>query len=196
MVAGSGVGGDPLVRDAARLADGDLLLLVREGSPTAWEELVERYQTLAYSVALAAELQPEEALDVARHAFMAVLEAECTLGSGESVVSWLTTVVRREAWRVRRSRDRAWPVAGPVHGREPAGAFSSIDWEVQISLHDALHRLGNPCRGLIEALYFDPAEPSYSEIARRLDRAVGSIGPLRGRCLGRLRRLMGDTEWQ
>jgi DNA-directed RNA polymerase specialized sigma24 family protein len=57
-------------------------------------------------------------------------------------------------------------------------------------VHDALSRLPNPCRDLLGALYFDPSDPSYAVIAARLERSVGSIGPLRGRCLERLRELM------
>ena len=37
------------------------------------------------------------------------------------------------------------------------------------------------------ALFGDSAS-SYEEIAERLDVPVGSIGPIRGRCLARLRR--------
>src|SRR5580658_4394792 len=42
------------------------------------------------------------------------------------------------------------------------------------------------------ALYFDPAEPSYAQVARRLGRSAGGIGPMRARCLQRLRALLGE----
>jgi hypothetical protein len=42
------------------------------------------------------------------------------------------------------------------------------------------------------ALYFDPAEPSYAQAARRLGRSAGGIGPMRARCLQRLRALLGE----
>ena len=196
MATAAGVGDDPLVQDPALLPDADLLVLVRDGSAAAWEEIVDRYQTLTYSAALAAELRPEEAVDATQSAFLALLESRTALRSDDCVASWLVTVVRRQAWRVRRVRDRELPVAELAAERDRAVPAPSVDWDVQISLHDALQRLGSPCRDLLEALYFDPAEPSYSEIARRLGRAVGSIGPLRGRCLERLRRLMGDAQWQ
>ncbi len=37
-----------------------------------------------------------------------------------------------------------------------------------------------------------PDEPSYAEIATRMGRSIGGIGPLRGRCLERLRGMIGD----
>ena len=66
-------------------------------------------------------------------------------------------------------------------------------WEQQASLHTALLRLGEPCRELLVALYLDPAEPSYADIAHRLGRAIGGLGALRARCLARLRSIMDDA---
>ena len=47
---------------------------------------------------------------------------------------------------------------------------------------------------LLLALYFDPAAPSYSEIAERMGRAIGGIGPMRARCLERLRCLVEEDD--
>lgn len=43
------------------------------------------------------------------------------------------------------------------------------------------------CQRLLALLVEDPPVP-YAEISSRLGIAVGSIGPMRGRCLDRLRR--------
>jgi hypothetical protein len=43
------------------------------------------------------------------------------------------------------------------------------------------------------ALYFQPERPSYAEVARRLGRPVGSIGPSRARCLKKLRQVLGEA---
>ena len=68
------------------------------------------------------------------------------------------------------------------------------DWATLTTLHDALSELGGTCRELLLALYFDPEEPSYAEIAERFGRAIGGIGPLRGRCLERLRAIMSEEQ--
>ena len=45
-----------------------------------------------------------------------------------------------------------------------------------------------PRHRLLMRALFDDAAGSYHEIARDLDMPVGSIGPIRGRCLTQLRR--------
>ena len=52
--------------------------------------------------------------------------------------------------------------------------------------------IGESCRELLFALYFDPKQPSYAEVAARLGMAVGSVGPTRIRCLERLRRVLDE----
>lgn len=75
------------------------------------------------------------------------------------------------------------PVADDIH-----------DWEQVVSVQSAMARLDTSCRDLLTALYFDPETPTYAEIARRLGRAVGGIGPLRSRCLERLRSLLDEES--
>ena len=50
----------------------------------------------------------------------------------------------------------------------------------------ALSGLGDRDRDMMLALFSD-APPSYTELAAMLDMPVGSIGPIRGRCLAKLR---------
>src|SRR4051812_30738661 len=59
-------------------------------------------------------------------------------------------------------------------------------WERRQQVQVALTELGGQCEKLLRALFFADGEPSYSEIAERLGMAVGSIGPVRGRCLKKL----------
>ena len=61
-------------------------------------------------------------------------------------------------------------------------------------MHESLNRLGGRCRQLLLALYFDPAEPSYAEVAARLNMPVGSIGPTRARCLAKLKTLLEEES--
>jgi hypothetical protein len=69
-----------------------------------------------------------------------------------------------------------------------------VDWDTSVSVHAALAELGGNCRELLFALYFDPAEPSYAQLARRFGRSIGGIGPMRGRCLERLRLLLEQLD--
>jgi DNA-directed RNA polymerase specialized sigma24 family protein len=65
-------------------------------------------------------------------------------------------------------------------------------WELTEWLDYGLSLVGKPCRDLLSALYLDPKQPSYAEVATRLGMAVGSVGPTRIRCLNRLRRVLGE----
>ena len=44
----------------------------------------------------------------------------------------------------------------------------------------------------LRLLYFDPSIPSYADVAATLSMPIGSIGPLRARCLKKLRKILVD----
>jgi DNA-directed RNA polymerase specialized sigma24 family protein len=71
-------------------------------------------------------------------------------------------------------------------------ADSIEHWELSEWLEAGLSKLGEPCRELLRSLYFQPEQSSYAEVAERLGRPVGSIGPSRARCLKRLRQVLGE----
>jgi RNA polymerase sigma factor (sigma-70 family) len=80
----------------------------------------------------------------------------------------------------------------PLSGRILWGSEADwIDrWEKLEWIQNGLMHLQGRCRELLTLLYFDPHEPSYDEIAQRLEIKVGSIGPTRARCLERLKTFM------
>jgi DNA-directed RNA polymerase specialized sigma24 family protein len=59
--------------------------------------------------------------------------------------------------------------------------------EQHAALREAFSHLPPRCQRLIALLIEDPPLP-YAEISARLGLPAGSIGPIRGRCLDRLRR--------
>ena len=94
-------------------------------------------------------------------------------------------------------------------GDEPGGAAAgwAADWEPadeaggperqldelqQLhAVRQAMDRLDARCRDLLALLFRDEDEHvGYDEVARRMAMPVGSIGPTRNRCLGKLRRLV------
>lgn len=170
-------------------ADSDLLRRCRKGDAEAWETLVGRYERLVFSVALRNGVSWEDAADVTQTTFVALLDAIDLLRDDERLTSWLMTVARRQAWRSRR---RAEPRTHLLD-RPSASADPIEDWERLTWLHAGLHQLGEPCSALLTALYLDADSPSYATIAPRLNRAVGSIGPLRARCLARLRAILEEA---
>jgi RNA polymerase sigma factor (sigma-70 family) len=187
-----GDGPDPPIRalrgERAALSDLELLNACRAGDQDAWALLVERYQRLVFSVALRNGVGREEAADITQMTFVALLESIGKLRDEQRLASWLMSVARRLAWRQRRRSQRERRLI--EQATWPEDPFAA--WERIALLHDGLQRLGPACRDLLLALYFDPTAPTYAAVAERLGRRVGGIGPMRARCLQRLRALLGE----
>lgn len=188
--AGVGVDTGELGIDVEAIPDAELLCGCREGRAESWDLLTHRYERLIYGIAIHSGLQPADAADVVQTTFVALLKAD-GLRDSERVGPWLATVARRASWQVstRQSRETSTAQAQALDL-----AAGPPPWEDAMVLHDALLRLDEPCRSLLIALYFDPDRPSYQQIAERLDRSPGGIGPLRGRCLERMRILLSPIE--
>ena len=71
-----------------------------------------------------------------------------------------------------------------------AAANSGASWERVEWLNQGLTLLDPRCRELLLRLYFSEDQPAYELVAAELGLRVGSIGPIRGRCLERLRSLL------
>ncbi|WP_183095909.1 RNA polymerase sigma factor [Nocardioides stalactiti] len=177
-------------RSDATVSDHDLLRRCRRRDSEAWNELVRRYERLVYTVALRNGLSADDAADVTQSTFVALVDSLDRIRDDEKLASWLMTVARRQAWRSRNLSRRTTPLE--TTPEESVDPFA--DWASVAALHDALATLGGPCRDLLVALYFEKEEPSYAEIARRLGRSIGGIGPLRGRCLDKLRVILQDES--
>lgn len=173
----------------------ELLAACRDGDVEAWDEVVDRYERLVFAVAAREGLSTDDAADVTQTTFEALLAQLDRIRDDAQIASWLMTVARRQAWRVRTDRSRWVPdetttadEAGP--GEDPVADHHTLLW-----VYQGLAELDRPCRRLLTALYFDPGTPSYAEVAAWLGRPVGSIGPTRARCLRRLRDILGEVNW-
>jgi RNA polymerase sigma factor (sigma-70 family) len=183
------------------MSDTDRMLIIacRRGDERAWEDLITRYERLVFSIARRHGLSPDDATDVTQKVFIILLQSMDRLSDDVNLGGWLTTVTRRHSWRAMARLGRELP------GEKEDIAESTIllghqvsdpidRWETLQTVHDALNHLGKHCRQLLLALYFDPTEPPYAEVARRLNMPVGSIGPTRARCLTKLKALLEEES--
>lgn len=164
-----------------------LVLACRLGDQGAWDAIVDRYERLVWAVALGEGLNADQAADVAQECFGALVRSLDDLAEPERVGSWLMTVARRQSWQLRNAL--AQPHA-EITDRDNVADDNTAELAHALWVYEAVERLDDPCRTLVQALFFDPDEPSYSEVAVRLGRPLGSIGPLRARCLERLRSIL------
>ncbi|MFB6564941.1 sigma-70 family RNA polymerase sigma factor, partial [Streptomyces sp. NPDC056400] len=84
----------------------------------------------------------------------------------------------------------------PVGGNAPAAAAPAaepedalLNGEENRALRSAVARLPGRCPELMKAL-LSPRDLTYREIAGELGISQGSLGPVRSRCLGCLRRML------
>jgi RNA polymerase sigma factor (sigma-70 family) len=179
-----------IAADHSGSTDHQLLRRCAAGDERAWDQVVERYERLVFSVALKNGVSREDAADITQLTFVALLDSIEVLREDGSLPSWLMTVARRQAWRVRRRTHREQPLPA----EEIQLGATEEDYERVAVVHGALARLGTRCRLLLYALFFDPDDPPYADIADRLECAVGSIGPQRARCLHRMRALLQEES--
>jgi RNA polymerase sigma factor (sigma-70 family) len=156
----------------------------RGGDALAWNEIVDRYERLVYAIPLNEGLTSEEAADVAQETFATLIAGLDQISRPDRLGSWLMTVARRLTWRARHHKSRHSVDVESVEVGVDAEHDGHID---ALWVYEAVQDLSDPCRSLVVSLFFDPAEPSYAEIAVKLGRPLGSVGPLRARCLDRLK---------
>jgi len=173
-----------------------LLDACRRGDPAAWDAVLDRYERLVYAIASREGLSTEDAADVTQTTFEALLAQLDRIRDDTQIASWLMTVARRQAWRVRNDRNRQMPDEATTVDDSVGTTDPLADHHTTLWVYEGLSELDSPCRDLITALYFDPGTPSYAEVASRLGRPVGSIGPTRARCLQRLRIILQEDDEQ
>jgi len=188
---GSPAGPGPAVNDGRSITD--LVTRARNGDQRAWDGLVERYAPLVWSICHRYELSRADADDVHQTVWLQLVSQLGKIRDPAAVPGWLATTTRRECVRLRRA---AW---GPHAAEYVPDAEAIPDQQADVAeqellvaerhaaLREALARLPPGCQRLIGKLIEDPPL-TYAQIAASLGVPIGSIGPLRGRCLDRLRR--------
>jgi RNA polymerase sigma factor (sigma-70 family) len=165
----------------------------REGRVEAWRRLLEKYERLVFSVPRKYGLSTDDAADITQLTFTILVQSMDKLPEDSKLGGWLTTVARRHTWRLLERNRRQGIGRHAVLDENVTGGTEPIEgWELGEWLHQGLSMIGRSCRNLLFALYLDPSQPSYAEVAERLGMAVGSVGPTRIRCLERLRRVLDE----
>lgn len=173
------------------------------GDWAALEPLVEAVTPLLWHTARAQGADAAAAQDAVQTAWLRLVEHSTRIEDPRSVLKWLITTTRREAWATtRRSRRTtpvdAWdePLPGDGPGRapeQPEAAAERAETGSLVWAHVA--RLSPRCQKLLRIIAF-VERPDYVAVGAALDMPVGSIGPTRGRCLGKLRASLElDPAW-
>src|SRR5215831_4896851 len=149
-----------------------------------WKELINRYQRLIYSVARSFCPLPEDTADLFQNVCLELHRSLHRLRNEQSLSAWLITVTRRQAFAVLRSRRQEVP----LEDFEPVADADLELLKTEFELERAIGQLPQRCERLLRLLYYDIDEPSYTDIAQKMGMPVASIGPMRARCLEKLKR--------
>jgi RNA polymerase sigma factor (sigma-70 family) len=170
-----------------------LVARVGDGDQGAWDELVERYSPLVWSICQRFRLSRQDIDDVGQNVWLLLVENIGSLREAAALPGWLATTTKREALRILRAAQRHDHADLPPDGqlpRDPDAATIEQDIvaaERDAALRAAFAELSPSCHELLSMLIGDPPL-AYAHVSAKLGIPVGSIGPTRARCLGRLRR--------
>ncbi len=191
----TGAGADANPDAGVAASDAALVHSAQTGDPRAWRLLVDRYAGLVYSVPRRHRLTNEQCDDVFQMTFTSLWRNLDRLRDVVTLPKWLITTAYRESLRVRRvnAGGAMDPSDDTPSAAEPPGHELARS-ERQHALHLALTRLGGKCEPLLRALFLDPRQPNYQAISQLLGMPVGSIGPVRARCLRKLLDLLREID--
>lgn len=174
-----------------------LLEAAGRGDQSAWNSIVDRYQSLLWSIARSYRLSDSDAQDVIQTTWLRLVEHLTQLRNAEALAGWLATTVRRECLKSFRRKGRESTSNGEEWGElpDPGPAIDDalLADERDAALWRALQSLSDRCQRLLRVLMASPP-PSYGAVAAALEMPIGSIGPTRQRCLERLRAVVDDDD--
>ncbi len=172
-------------------------LLADDTDPRAWDQLVERYAGLVWSVARSFRLDDATAADVTQQAWLSLVEHRHDVRDPERLGGWLATTTRRAAIRAVHRRDAERPsesVGAELDAHEPFGDIGAEleEAETRAEVRRAFGLLPESCQLLLRLCLVEP-RIEYVVIAELVGRPVGSLGPTRRRCLDRLRTRLSES---
>jgi RNA polymerase sigma factor (sigma-70 family) len=174
----------------------------RDADPSAMPRLVDEVTPLLWAIARQQGLDHQSAEDVVQNTWLKLVEHASSIADPQSVLKWLITTTKRDAWHLRSRGHREEPAThADVRDVEPDLTAPSPEREVLADadhrlVRDHFSRLPERCRALLRAIAFAD-RPDYAGVAEALGMPIGSIGPTRGRCLAKLRAsLTSDPRWE
>lgn len=173
-------------------------VLVREcraGNQLAWAALVEKYQRLVYSMPARFRLPPEDAADIFQSVWADLHRDLHRLEQANAIRGWLITAATRRCLLAKKRHQKMLTHTGldsDIAGTTVDIATIQTELVREQQIREAIAALPERCRRIVEMLFYEQPPRPYSEVARELGLAEGSIGFIRGRCLKQLKVLLTE----
>src|ERR1700733_6493131 len=166
---------------AERLADGELMPLIGEKDPEAFEVFYDRHGGVAYSLACRSVGEKAAAEDVTQEAFISIWKSGARFDRARgSVRSWMLSIVRNRAIDALRSRAGKAPKLTfddeailEQRAAEELTEEEAMRHETASEIRGALGELPGEQSKVIELAYFGGF--SQSEISRMLGGPLGTV---------------------
>jgi RNA polymerase sigma factor (sigma-70 family) len=168
-----------------------LVALCREGDQRAWNQLVDRYSSYVYAIAVRGfRLDEHDAEDLFQEVFARTYERLGQLRDPGAVRAWIGQLARRLALdRLRGGRAQV----GLEQVPEPKAADDALaEIDAALSVQQMLAQLPEPFREMLDR-FFARGE-SYRQIAAELDLPSGTIASRVSRGLEKLRVLLEEED--
>jgi RNA polymerase sigma-70 factor (ECF subfamily) len=179
------------------LDDAELVARAQRGDAAAYEELVTRYQGIAFRTAYVLAGSAADAEEAAQDGFLKAFRALGRFRTGAPFKPWLLEIVGNEARNRRRSAGRRERLTlraateGPSGGAAPSPEAALVAAEQRRQLLDAVEALREDDRLVISCRYF--LELTEEETAAALGIARGTVKSRLSRALDRLRAQIGEV---
>lgn len=177
-------------------SDSALIEASRKGDSRAWQTLVERYQRLIYTIPRRAGLDENRASEIFQRVFAKLVANIHRIEQPERIQAWLVTTAKRETYRMVDKEKRFASAGGDISEQESLPDHAALPDEMVMQLEEqnsvrlAVETVGDKCRRLLTLLFYQKEPLPYSDVARELGIAEGSIGPTRARCLQKVQKAL------
>jgi RNA polymerase sigma factor (sigma-70 family) len=167
-----------------------------EGCAMAWHELVVRFGGMIAATGRRYRLTPADVAELQQITWLRLVENVHRIEQPERVGGWLATTARRESLQLLKRAAKYHSGADEMLANTPDQHLPEPDAgpiaeERAAVVHKAWERLTPRCQELLSLLMMD--DPlGYKDLSKLLRVPVGSLGPTRGRCLEKLRRLVAE----
>jgi RNA polymerase sigma-70 factor (ECF subfamily) len=188
-------------------AESELLARCRQGDSAAWDELFDLHYAAAgrFIFQLSSDFTTEDAQEICQETFLSVIRNLSSFHGQSRFQTWLFRIAANKA-RDYRERQQAAKRGGgstvlSLDAENPETGFgidppstaplpdaALLEGERNGLVHQALDRLGDPCREIIQLRYF--ADLSYEELGRALDLNLKTVSSRLSKCLDRLERIV------
>jgi RNA polymerase sigma factor (sigma-70 family) len=163
-----------------------------------WNQLIDKYKNLIYSIPLRYDFSREEAADIFQAVCLDLIQELPKLRDPQALPKWLMQVTAHKCFHRKRFNIR---MVSQDDEESPYLHEASVPAEAEASLRQieedhmlrqALHDLAPRCRELVHMLFYEEPKRPYAQVAASLGLAQGSIGLLRQKCLDSLRKRLGE----